>query len=355
MNTEHILVPLSNPGLQAIERDADEISRQVTDAYFEMHPECQKGNPDKIRALCKVDFGHHLKFLLSAMVTATPEMFIDYAQWLKRVLQSRKLSVQHPIDSFSLMLKFICQRIDESDQKIAAEVIESGLEALQKGDAELSYYQQPGDMIMTTSQDYTKGLVEGNRKQSEQMIQQLIAQGTSLIDIEVGMVQPAMYEIGRLWQENRITVAQEHLATAISQNALARAFARAEFDDPVDRSAICACVEGNHHSMGLRMIADAYELSGWDVTFLGADTPNSSIIAQVDSERPDVLALSISLPHQVLALKQLTDQLRSDMGAATPAIVVGGLAFNNHQSLSSRLDVDNWYLDAKSMQSDIKE
>lgn len=355
MNTQSIYTPLSNVGLQAIERDADAISHQVTDAYFEMHPECYKGNPDKIRALCKVDFQHHLKFLLSAMVTATPEMFVEYAQWLKRVLESRQLSVQHPIDSFSLMLKFICKRIDDVDQRIASEVINSGLQALQQNDSGPDYYQQPGEMIMATSQDYTKGLVEGNRKQSEQMIQQLIKQGTSLIDIEVGMVQPAMYEIGRLWQENRISVAQEHLATAISQNALARAFATADFEDPVDRSAICACIEGNHHSLGLRMIADAYEISGWDVTFLGADTPSSSIISQVDSERPDVLALSISLPHQVLALKQLVEQLRSDMGAATPAIVVGGLAFNNHQSLSSRLEVDNWYLDAKSMKNDIKE
>lgn len=355
MNTGQILTPLSTAGLRAIERDADEISRQVTDAYFQMHPECYKGNADKIRALCKVDFNHHLKFILSAMVTAAPEMFIDYTLWLKRVLESRQLSTQHPIDSFSLMLNFICERIDETDQTIAHHVINQGLDSLRGEGSQLNYYQQPKNTIMTTSEDYTSGLVDGNRKQSEQMIQQLLKQGTSLIDIEVGMVQPAMYEIGRLWQENRISVAQEHLATAISQNALARAFAMADFDDPVERTAICACVEGNHHSLGLRMIADAYELSGWDVTFLGADTPSDSILSQVDSERPDVLALSISLPHQVLALKQLTEQLRSNMGGSMPAIVVGGLAMNNHQSLSTRLDIDNWYLDAKSMQSDIKK
>ena len=43
------------------------------------------------------------------------------------------------------------------------------------------------------------------------------------------------------------------------------------------------------------------------------------------------------------------------MGGQMPAIIVGGLAFNNHQSLSSRIDVDNWYIDAKAVMDDIKK
>lgn len=355
MNTQQPVVPLSESGLRSIQRNADDIGREVTDSYFEAHPECYRGDADKIRAMCKADFNHHLKFLLSAMVTATPEMFVDYAQWLKEVLETRGFSIQHPIDSFTLMKNSINQRLDDIDIKISTLVIDSGVNALSGNESFRGYYKIDEDKILETSTDYTRELVNGNRSIAEDYIKKSLDQGTSLIDIEVGIVQPAMYEIGRMWQQNKISVAQEHLATAISQNALARAFAMAEFADPVDRLALCACIEGNHHSLGLRMVSDAYELSGWEVSFLGSDTPNSSILSQVDSENPDVLALSVSLPHQIITLQQLITQLKAEMGSKMPAIVVGGLAFNNHQNLSSRLQVDNWYLDAKSVMDDAKE
>ena len=355
MNTTEITVPLSDQGLLALQRNADEISREVTDSYFKMHPECYRSNPHKIRAMCKVDFNHHLKFLASAMITATPEIFVEYTMWLKDVLQSRLLSLQHPIDSFALMLQFIKLRLNESDQLIATQVIEAGLDALKKERPNKSNSQYLSEKSKNVSPDYTLSLVEGDRKQAENIIRNSTESGVSLIDVEVGIVQPAMYDIGHLWQQNKITVAQEHLATAISQNALARAFATADFADPVDRSTICACIEGNFHSMGLRMVSDAFELSGWDVDYLGADTPNSSIVSQVDAVRPDVLSLSLSLPHQIIVLKQLLEQLQAEMGSQMPSIVVGGLAFNNHKSLSSRVDVDNWYIDAKAVMDDIKK
>ncbi|MBL7002561.1 MAG: cobalamin-dependent protein [Gammaproteobacteria bacterium] len=355
MIKREITIPLSDQGLLVLERDADDISREVTDSYFEMHPECYRGNADKIRAMCKVDFAHHLKFLTSAMVTATPEIFVEYTQWLKEVLKSRLLSLQHPIDSFTLMLIYIKRRLNDSDRLIATQVIESGLETLKNDQVEKSHFQQSSEKSLNVSPDYALSLVEGDRKQAEAIIKNSTESGVSLIDVEVGIVQPAMYEIGNMWQQNKITVAQEHLATAISQNALARAFATADFADPVDRSTVCACIEGNFHSMGLRMVSDAFELSGWDVDYLGSDTPNSSIVSQVDAVRPDVLSLSLSLPHQIIVLKQLIEQLQAEMGSQMPSIVVGGLAFNNHRTLTSRVDVDNWYIDAKAVMDDIKK
>ncbi len=171
--------------------------------------------------------------------------------------------------------------------------------------------------------------------------------------MEVEIIQPAMVEIGRLWQQNKLTVAQEHLATAISQNVLARAYSKAEFADPIDRKALCACIEGNHHALGLRMISDAYEISGWDVCFLGSNTPSNSIISQVDIEKPDVLALSVSMPHQFITLGNLLAQLRSEMGTQLPAIVLGGLAINNYQQLVLNLKTDSCYENAKAIWKDL--
>lgn len=44
-----------------------------------------------------------------------------------------------------------------------------------------------------------------------------MAAGTPVKEIHLHVFQPAQYEVGRLWQMNRITVAQEHYCTAATQ------------------------------------------------------------------------------------------------------------------------------------------
>jgi len=348
-----LLPPLSSKALQILQRDADAISQEVTEGYFSLHPECNQGNADLIHKMCKIDCQHHLSFLFSALSTATIDIFSDYVHWLKKVMLDRKLSLQHSIDAFTLLKHTISNRLDNKDLSLAIRMLDEGLKILTSNAPMRSQVDLDAKHVSIYAADYTQALIDGNKKQAETIALQSLTQSLNLIDMEVGIIQPAMIEIGLLWQQNKLTVAQEHLATAISQNVLARAFAKAEFSDPIEKKIICACVEGNHHGLGLRMISDAYEVSGWDVSFLGTDTPNRSIISQVDKEKPDALALSVSMPHQILGLKELLIQLRADMGGHLPIIILGGRAINNYQQLAFQLKADNCYLDAKSVWNDL--
>jgi MerR family transcriptional regulator, light-induced transcriptional regulator len=345
--------PLSQHGLILLQREADQISREVTDQYFVTHPECITADPDRIRDMCKVDFAHHLSFLLSAMATSTIEIFSNYTLWLKDVLVSRGLSLQHPIDSFGMMKAAILDRLDAADQQIAGLALDAGIDVLKGAQSLPADYMQDTNKVMHEAAQLTLTLIAGNRAHAQALVKSSLDNGVALIDMEVDLMQPAMYQVGRLWQDNKISVAQEHLSTALSQNILALAFANAEFADPLGKKVLCACVEGNHHGLGLRMISDAFETSGWDACFLGTNTPNASILSQVDKEEPDVLALSVSLPHQILGLQVLLGQLHTEMAGKRPSVVVGGLAFNNHKTLSGALKVDQCYTDAKALYADL--
>ena len=57
------LEPLSEKGLQRLKREADDIGQEVTELYFQAHPECYRGDADRIRAMCKADFQYHLRFV----------------------------------------------------------------------------------------------------------------------------------------------------------------------------------------------------------------------------------------------------------------------------------------------------
>ena len=124
----------------------------------------------------------------------------------------------------------------------------------------------------------------------------------------LAIVEAALPGVGRTirwgWQDNRISVAQEHLATAMVNSLLAREFAAEKPEPPNDRSVVLAGVEGNQHAVGLRIVADALELAGWDVRYLGADTPTRSLVQLVRDERPNLVGLSASMPHHLRSARE---------------------------------------------------
>lgn len=151
--------------------------------------------------------------------------------------------------------------------------------------------------------------------------------GVDVADLQLRVIQPAQQEIGRLWQENRCTIAQEHVATAISQLALAHLYQHLPRAPRNGKRVLLACVEGELHELGARVASDFLEMAGFDVQFVGANTPTESLVALAKLARPDLLALSISLTFNMPALRQTIARAREELGPAFP-IAVGGPAID---------------------------
>ena len=148
--------------------------------------------------------------------------------------------------------------------------------------------------------------------------------GVPVRDIVLDVLQPAQYEIGRLWQENRISVAQEHLATAITQLVMAHLYPHLPRAAATGKRALVACVEGELHDMGARVTADFLEMSGYEVRYLGASVPTESLVAMVERERPDLLALSTTIPTHVPALQDAVRRVCAATHGRLPIMVGGG-------------------------------
>ena len=127
-----------------------------------------------------------------------------------------------------------------------------------------------------------------------------------------------MYRIGQKWQENQISVAREHLATAIAQGILSQEYARVQPVPASNRKVVLACVEGNHHALGLMMVADSFELMGWRVLNLGANMPTRSLVEMICEAPPDLVGLSVSLPHHFTAAHEVIAAMRNRLGEAAP-------------------------------------
>jgi len=159
--------------------------------------------------------------------------------------------------------------------------------------------------------------------------------------------RPAQLEIGRLWHIGSITVAQEHYATAVTQLVMAQLYKYIfEPQRPRLGTLVAACVGGELHDMGLRMITDLLEMDGWRTHFLGASTPTQSLTDAVSRHEADVLILSAAMASRVPDVAALIERLRADVRTARVPVVVGGYAFDVAPSLSVAVGADAYAADA---------
>jgi methanogenic corrinoid protein MtbC1 len=188
---------------------------------------------------------------------------------------------------------------------------------------------------------YLAAIRDGDRRRAFQVIDDGREAGVELSTIYVGVFQPALREIGCLWQQNLISVADEHLATAITQAAMARAYESAfTWRSALGRTLIAACVDTERHEVGLRMLCDLLDLAGWDTTYLGASVPVESLVAMVRRRRADVLALSAALTPHVPRVRTMIDEIKKALGDARPLIIVGGRPFLDDPALATRVGAD---------------
>src|SRR6202030_3719458 len=131
------------------------------------------------------------------------------------------------------------------------------------------------------------------------VVNRYIDSGHDLIDVEVQVIQAAMYRIGEKWQLNQGTVAQDDIAPAIVQWVMTAALLRSTPLQLLGKRVLLACVASNRHTIGLRMVADSFQLAGWDIQYLGADVPTPSLIGQIAEWSPDLVGLSLSFAHQI--------------------------------------------------------
>ncbi len=172
---------------------------------------------------------------------------------------------------------------------------------------------------------YLAALLAGDRARCGEIVEELRTAGVGLRDLYGGLFQRALYQVGELWENQRISVAVEHLATAITERMLTLVHAEVFSGPSREHSIIIACVGGEYHQLGGRMVADLCELQGWRGYFLGAGTSVPDLLQAIEDRRPDIVGLSLSIYFNMPALVDALDV----MTARYPdlPILVGGQAF----------------------------
>jgi len=184
---------------------------------------------------------------------------------------------------------------------------------------------------------YLRAQLAGDRREAVRLVvEDGLGRGASVVDVHAHVIQVAQDEIGRLWQQNRVTIAQEHMASSIAQLSLAALFERATPAPRLGKKVVLACVEGELHDLPARIVADFLELEGFEVRYLGADVPMDALLELVHAEHPDLVGLSVTMSFNVPALRTAVARLRAEIGCA---MFIGGHATRWSANLADELGV----------------
>lgn len=333
------LTILGAEGLRRFDLLRTEAAEAATERFYALHPAVYEEIGARGRNACREDLAFHLEFLRPVLEFGLLQPMVDYLCWLGSMLAARSIPVAHVARSLELLGEFFVERLDAADGKAVADALraaQTGFLKAGSAPATPSVASNGWPEVAT----FEAALLAGNQREALAVVTGCIDAGRSLVDVELNVIRPSLYDIGVKWQTNQITVAKEHMATAVAQSVMTMGLLRSSPSVSINKRALLACVEQNRHAVGLRMVADAFQLSGWDVQYLGADVPTSALVREAAEWQPDLIGLSVSFPQQLRVAKDAIARLAEHLGTARPPVIVGGLAINRFNRLADFTGAD---------------
>jgi methanogenic corrinoid protein MtbC1 len=322
------------------------IAEKVTDEFLLLHPDWVKRYGDRARLFGIEDAIRHQGFLAAAIETGEAGAYAEYLCWTARVLESRGIAARFLRENVEQIARELQVRAPAPHAPELAEFIESALKAALAGTAGEARSAAISGELGRMEALFLEAILHGQRQTAVGLGLEAVHQGHSLPDIYADILQESLYEVGRLWEANRITVAQEHMATAITQHVIAHLYPLIQPPHPPRGRMVITGVEGEQHQVGPNMVADVLEAQGWDVRFLGTNTPAGGVLQAVEEHHADVLGISATLLVHLPAVRRLIAEARAAAGPSL-RIILGGSAFRASPGLYRELDANGVALDVR--------
>lgn len=324
-----------------------ELAERLVAREFERHPGLEQRYGAAARAKSLQDAGYHLAHLAEALAHDRPALFTDYVAWARIVLAQRGVAAADLAFHLGCTSEVLRALLPAELGAAAAAVVDEAVAAMPGMPDELPSFLHDARPLSPLAHQYFASLLRADRQAAGRLVLDGVERGTAIRDVYLHVFEPSQQEIGRLWQMNRVTVAQEHYCTAATQQVMAQLYPRLFERERNGRRLVAACVASDLHEIGARMVADFFEMDGWDSFYTGAGTPHDAVIAALVAQRAELLAVSATIASHVHDAARLVAAVRADARCAAVKILVGGHAFNRLPGLWREVGADGWGADAR--------
>jgi MerR family transcriptional regulator, light-induced transcriptional regulator len=288
----------------------------------------------------------HLSHLADALDAESPALFNDHVGWFKALLLQRGVRSEDLDHHLGCIAEVVRERMPPPVAAAAVAMIEGARAALSAMPGTTASFLEPGQRLSPLVRDYVHALLGGYRQAAARLVFDAAERGEPVSQLYLQLFQPALREIGRLWQMNKISVAQEHFCSAATQILMSQLLPRGFAAERCGCGVVVACVSGELHEVGARMVGDFFEMAGWDSYFCGANTPHAAVVQSAVERAPDVLAVSATMGYHLHAVQELIERVRADPRCSRVRVMVGGHPFNVDPALWRTVGADGTAADA---------
>jgi methanogenic corrinoid protein MtbC1 len=333
---------------QSLRQLSDKLAETTTARQYANNPQLRDRYGAAGQAKCFQDSKHHVAYLAAAVAANCPDLFADYMRWARSLLSSYSIPADDIVEHLRCMLQVFEEDLPSEVFLATRAYFERAFEVLAADLPQVPSNLVNGMPFESVARNYLAALLAADRKSAHVIVEEARACGASAPDLYQHVFEVCQHEIGRLWQLRQITVAQEHFCTAVTQSVMGSLY-QTIFDSPRNgRIALVACVGGELHELGARMVADFLEFDGWSTIYLGANTPASALATMVIDQHADVLCLSTTLTVHIQSLIDTIRTVREHLAGRKVPILVGGYPFHVDPNLWQKVGADGWGPDAQS-------
>lgn len=291
---------------------------------------------------CYQDTLYNLQYLAETLIMESPTVWENYIHWLAKLLGSLGLNLHELADYFRVMGEVMGEELEGQTASFVAKLAQSAVSIVLSGGSGIISAHDSSGKYLAEAKRYQELLLTAQKRKALDYIDHLVERGVPFRNIYLDILQPVQREIGNLWHTNKISVAQEHYCTGVTQLAIARIYPHMFNSKPSKFKMVGTCVQGELHELGLRMVTDIMELDGWDTMYLGANMPNDSIVSMIKEQKADLVAISVTFPLNLHKAEKLISQIRAESELNKVRILVGGYAFMQDATLWQKIGADSF-------------
>jgi len=189
-----------------------------------------------------------------------------------------------------------------------------------------------------------------NAEDKEKCIQVVLSslqnQSIDIVTLYNEILTPSMYADFCTEEEKEICIWKEHIRTSIVRTIIECGYPyiikerNKKYGSSSKGRVVVICPPGELHELGARIVADFFTLCGFNVTFVGANTPQSDIISAIKYVSPAYIAISITNYYNLVATRRLIIQIRNVKAGASFLIILGGQACQGNPDTCHEMGAD---------------
>src|SRR4051812_19250840 len=168
---------------QEISEEVGKLIDEVLREQYRRHPELEKRYGPEGMKRCREDIDFHFCTLTEAIASEEREIWLNYVGWGKIVLVSRRVRLDHLIDTLLIMQEVISANVSKRAAAVANKYIQAAIDRMDSFPDAPATYIDPCAPLSKIANGYLQALLSVDRDEARKLVRSSLKNGTRLQDV----------------------------------------------------------------------------------------------------------------------------------------------------------------------------